>query len=989
MRWRPPWLYSAVEDSTMEDSAVGNGAVEDSAAGEGMPEIATNSAPAGRSADRSPLLVVLDSHGIVFRSYFAMRESSPLKIQRTGEPVWAVYGYANSLLYVLNELAPTHLVAAWDAPEPTFRHLADENYKATRPSIPDDLPSQIERVRQLLDAFRIPIMEAAGYEADDVAGALAEQASAAGVDTVIVTLDTDLVQLVAPRVRVYMYRPYQRDYVMYDEAKVRERWGFDPARMVDYKALVGDTSDNIAGVKGIGDKGAKALIEQWGSVETMLDHLDDLKPPRAQKALMAGREEALHSKRMATIVREVPGVGLDLDVAVAHDYDREVLLDLFRELEFRSLASRLPEHAGDASAPGGPAPSAAAPEQARDYRMVTTGSDLRALVKAVRAAGRFAFELVADDEHPMRAADSLVGIGIAVETAGGWYIPFGHTQEPPPPVEGQQEMDVEAPEPPPPLRQLAGAEVLGELAPLFTDPAIARVAHNAKAAMLALAETEGGFWLEGVDFDTMVAAYLLGEANVSVRGLALSRLGHELVEPKTLLGTGRKAIPFSRTTLEDCAQFAAGNADLALRLAGVLESELERSDAREVFEQMDLPHIAVLARMERWGLALDPSVLRDLGDELSGRIEQAQRDVYEAVGHEFQIGSPQQLSQVLFEEIGLPKTRKTHTGWTTDANALESLRHVHPAVEAVLQWRELTKITSTYVDTLPQQVNARTGRVHTVFSQVTAATGRLASNDPNLQNIPVRTEIGQAVRRAFVARDCGDDPLLLSVDYSQIELRVLAHICGDEGLRRAFEQGLDIHATTAERVFKVDPDAVTAEMRRRAKVFNFGVLYGLSAFGLSQREGIPRDEAEQFIKSYFEAYPTVARWRDEVVDEARARGYAETLSGRRRYIPELRSGSRNQRQAAERIAINMPIQGSAADIIKIAMNRIDAELLERRVNGNLARMVLQVHDELIFELPSEELEEVREIARRLMPSIELAVPLDLEEKWGRSWGELE
>ncbi len=954
-----------------------------------MPKTATDPTPATGSSERAPLLVVLDSHALVFRSYFAMRESSPLTIQRTGEPVWAVYGYANSLLYVLNELAPTHLVAAWDAPEPTFRHLADEDYKATRPPIPDDLPSQIERVRQLLNAFRIPVMEAAGYEADDVAGALAEQASAAGMDTVIVTLDNDLVQLVAPRVRVYMYRPYQRDYVMYDEAKVRERWGFEPARMIDYKALVGDTSDNISGVKGIGEKGAKALIEQWGSVEAMLDHLDDLKPPRVQKALTAGREDALHSKRMATIVRDVPGVDLDLDAAVALDYDREALLELFRELEFRSLASRLPAHAADAPAAAGPAPAAAAPEQAPDYRVVTTGRELRAAVKAVRAARRFAFELIADDEHPMRAADSLVGIGIAVEPAEGWYIPFGHTHEPPPPIEGQQEMDVEAPEPPPPPRQLARADVLKALTPLFTDPAIARVAHSAKSAMLALAETEGGFWLEGVGFDTMLAAYLLGESNVSVRGLALSRLGQELVEPKTLLGSGRKAIPFSRTTPEDCAQFAAGNADLALRLTGVLEAELESSGVQEVFEELDLPHIPVLARMEQWGLALDPSLLRELGDELAGRIEQAQSAVYEAVGHELQIGSPQQLSQVLFEEIGLPKTRKTRTGWTTDANALEPLRHAHPAVEAVLQWRELTKIKSTYVDTLPHQVNARTGRVHTVFSQVTAATGRLSSNDPNLQNIPVRTEIGQAVRRAFVARDCGDAPLLLSVDYSQIELRVLAHFCGDEGLRRAFEQGMDIHATTAERVFHVEPDAVTAEMRRRAKVFNFGVLYGLSAFGLSQREGIPREDAEQFIKSYFDAYPTVAEWRDRVVDEARARGYAETLSGRRRYIPDLRSSNRNQRQAAERIAINMPIQGTAADIIKIAMNRIDVELLERRANGKLARMVLQVHDELIFELPSEELEEVREIAQRLMPSLELAVPLELEEKWGRSWGELE
>ena len=953
-----------------------------------MTATSTDPAPAGSgSTERAPLLVILDSHGIIFRSYFALQDT--LTTRQGGEPVWAVYGYANSLLYVLRELEPTHVIAAWDAPEPTFRHEADASYKATRAPMPDDLPSQIERVRQLLNAFSIPVVEAGGYEADDVVGTLAGDAVRAGVETIIVTMDNDMVQLVEPGVRVYMYRPYQRDYVMYDEEKVRERWGFEPHRIVDFKALVGDASDNIPGVKGIGEKGAKALIEQWGDIEQMIAHLDALKPPRTQKALDAGRDDAMHSKLMATIVRDVPGVELDLDASRVHDYDRDAVLDLLRELEFRSLVSRLPWHESDGPAPDERARPERVTDETREYRVVTTKKALNSLVRDVRAAGRFGFELVADDEHPLRAADCLVGIGISVEAAKGWYVPFGHTQEPPPPVEGQQEMDVEPEEPPPPLKQLSPAHVLGTLASLFAGDAVRRVGHNAKAAMVALGEAEDGFEAGEIEFDTMVAAYLLGDANVSVRRLAFDRLGQELVDPKTLLGSGRKAIPFSRTTPDDCAQFAAGNADMALRLADVLAPELGKSGLSEVFEDVDLPHIAVLARMERHGLALEVSVLDELDAELAPRIDEAERAVYDAVGHEFQIGSPQQLSRVLFEEIELPKTRKTTTGWTTDANALEPLRHVHPAVDAVLQWRELTKIKSTYVDTLPQQVNPRTGRVHTVFSQVTAATGRLASNDPNLQNIPVRTEIGQAVRRAFVARDCGDDPLLLSVDYSQIELRVLAHMCGDDELRRAFEQGLDIHATTAARVFGVDVGEVTSEMRRRAKVFNFGVLYGLTAFGLSQRERIPRDDAEAFIKNYFDVYPTVAEWRDHVVDEARARGYAETLTGRRRYIPDLRSSNRNARMAGERIAINMPIQGTAADIIKIAMNRIDAELLERQAKRKLARMVLQVHDELIFELPADELDEVRAVAQRLMPSLELAVPLELDEKWGRSWGELE
>jgi DNA polymerase-1 len=792
-----------------------------------------------------------------------------------------------------------------------------------------------------------------------------------------------------------MYRPYQRDYVMYDAAAVRERWGFEPTQIVDYKALVGDVSDNIPGVKGIGEKGALALIQQWGSIEAMIEHLPEITPPRARTALEAGREDALHSKTMATIVREVPGVTLDLETCVVGDYDRDAVLVMFRELEFRSLVSRLPDHVTDT--PGPRAPAEAAPSEERQYEVVTTPERLTEVVREIRRAGRFGYEVVADDPHPMRAADSLVGVGLSTAAASGWYVPFGHTAEALPPVEGQQELDLEAAAAPaastvdderasiPQLEQAAALAILG---PLFADAAVERVAHDAKFTTLALAEAKGGTWPAPVVFDTMVAAYLLGDSNVTVRGLAFNRLGQELIDPKSLLGIGRKAIPYSRTTPQDLAPFAAGNADLALRLADVLREDLEANALLGVFEDIDLPHIPVLARMERWGLALDPQALRDQAGVLASAIEEAEREVFAAVGHEFQIGSPLQLSAILFSELGLPKSRKTTTGYTTDATALEPLRHVHPAVDAVLRWRELTKIKSTYVDTLPEQINPRTGRIHSVFSQVTAATGRLSSSDPNLQNIPLRTEIGNAVRRAFVARDTGESPMFLSFDYSQIELRVLAHMCGDDELRSAFERGLDIHAATSARVFGVPLSDVTPEMRRRAKVFNFGVLYGLTAFGLSQREGIPRDEAEQFIKHYFEAYPTVADWRDRVVDEARAKGYASTLTGRRRYIPELRASNRNLRMGAERIAINMPIQGTAADIIKIAMNRIDAELLERQAKGALARMVLQVHDELIFELPTAEADDVRDLAHRLMPSLELAVPLVIEEKSGRSWGEI-
>ncbi|GMU39889.1 MAG: DNA polymerase I [Chloroflexota bacterium] len=928
--------------------------------------------PDAAEEEQQPLLVILDSHGIIFRSYFALRDV--LTVRRTGEPVAAVFGYANSLLTVFNELKPTHVIAAWDASEETFRKEKDERYKAHRDATPDDLVPQFDRVRQLLAAFQIPLVEKMGYEADDVLGTLAQQAKEEGIPVVIVTMDNDMVQLVQPGVSVYMYRAYQKDYVLYDVPTVIERFGFEPERMIDYKALVGDTSDNIPGVKGIGEKGAKALIDQFGTLDVMLERIEEIEPKRLRTALAEGVQDAILSRELATIVRDVPDVVLDLDAAVLRHYDRQAVVDLFHELEFRSLIPRLPasDLVSEVEAP------AETPDGA--YEVIRTREALEALVAAVRASGQMALAVVADSDHPVKAADGLVGIAISPEAGSAAYIPFGHLSEAQPRLLDDGDA---------PAAQLPRDVVFDALAPLLADPAVRRVGHDLKYALLALSEANPRLWFASVDFDTQVAAYLAGDSGMSLQRLASTRLRQDTVDPKSFLGTASKAIPFSKAPVEEVARYASINADVVSRAVAPLSEELAEASLTGVFEEIDLPHVPVLARMEHYGVALDAEVLAALDRTLGDRIRAAEHAVYDSVGHEVKIGSPLELSHLLFEEIGLPRTRKTKTGYTTDADALEPLRPLHPVVNAILDWRELTKIKSTYIDTLPLQVNPRTGRVHTVYSQVTAATGRLSSNDPNLQNIPVRTEIGQMVRRAFVARDCGDAPVLLSIDYSQIELRVLAHVCGDEELRRAFLEGKDIHTATAANVFKKRESEVTPEDRRRAKVFNFGVLYGLTAFGMATREGIPRDEADAFIAAYFGAYPRVQEWRSKVVEEARERGYAETLSGRRRYIPDLRSRNHVVRQAAERVAVNMPIQGTAADIIKIAMNRIDAELEARRRKGARARMILQVHDELIFELPREELDDVREVAQRLMPSIEMAVPLDLDEKVGVSWGEME
>ena len=828
-------------------------------------ETATSDARASASASEAgegsdaPLLVILDSHGIIFRSYYALRDVLPPT--RTQEPIAAVFGYANSLLTVLRGLKPTHVIAAWDASEETFRKARDERYKAHRDAVPDDLVPQFGRVREMLDAFRIPVVEKVGYEADDILGTLAEQAYEQGVRVTIVTLDNDMIQLVRPGVDVYMYRPYQKDYILYRPDVVRDRFGFEPKQMIDYKALVGDTSDNIPGVRGIGEKGAKSLIERYGSLEAMIENLAELEPKRTRTALEEGLDEAILSKELATIICDVPDVELDLNAARLKDYDRQAVVDLFHALEFRSLIARLPSSDADDAA----ATIAPSDEPEGEYTTVTDRALLDALLARVRATGQFAYQVVADDSHPVRASQSLVGIAISAAPEEAAYVPFGHR------LESQGSLLDDAPAG---GAQLSRAEVFEVLGPIFAEQGIQRYGHDSKYGMLALGMADAAMWPASDDFDTQVAAYLLGDANISLQRLAFGRLHQDTVAPKTFLGSASKAIPFSRAPIDDVSKYACIEVDAIHRLVEPLRKELDEAELLSVFEDVDMPHVPVLARMEQWGIALDRSVLEELDRELTEKIAAAEQACYDAVGHEIKIGSPQELSHVLFDEIGLPKTRKTKTGYTTDADALEPLRTAHPIVDAILNWRELTKIKSTYVDTLPHQVNPASGRVHTVFSQVTAATGRLASNDPNLQNIPVRSDIGQLVRGAFIARDCGDDPIFLAIDYSQIELRVLAHISGDDELRRAFREGRDIHRATASNVFKKAESEVTGEDRRRAKVFNFGVLYGLTAFGMSTREGIPRDEAEAFITAYFGAYPSVQEWRERTVEEARERGDA-------------------------------------------------------------------------------------------------------------------
>ncbi|MCX7912466.1 MAG: DNA polymerase I, partial [Dehalococcoidales bacterium] len=839
-----------------------------------------------------PLLVLFDGNAIVHRAYHAFagtkyRQEKPLTVSKTGEVVSAVYGFAQMLLKVLSELRPTHYAIAFDKKGPTFRHEMFDGYKAQRPATPEELTRQIERVKQLVQAFRIPVFEVERYEADDVLGTLSRLASARNMETVIVTGDADTMQLVSPLVKVLYPRPGRSfsETVLFDEAAVREKYGIPPSRIADLKALVGDPSDNIPGVPGIGDKTAVKLINEFGSLEGIYEHLDEVAPPRLREALREHEATARRSKELATIVTAVP-LEPDLEAMRVTQYDRRQVTELFRELEFYSLLSKLPETIGASNASGASPPVEVKPLPS-GYRIITSIDELGEVVGKLARAGRFAFDTETTGPNAMTCP--LVGISLCAEEGGACYIPVGHTV-----------LDK--------FSQLPLEEVLARLRPLLEDERVLKYAHNAKFDMMVFAEY--GITVRGLDFDTMIAAHLLGEKNLGLKALAFGFLGVEMMPITALIGSGARQISMSEVPIEKAAQYSGADADMAFRLAGRLAEKLDEQGLMRLFREVEMPLVPVLLHMERTGVAVDTGLLREMSRQLGEQIRLLEDKIYAEAKHPFNINSPQQLGRVLFEEMQLPYPRRGKSRYSTEAAVLEELAPQYPFVRDILEYRQLTKIKSTYVDALPELINPKTGRIHTNFNQTRTTTGRLSSSDPNLQNIPVRGELGGQVRQAFVAPT---GALLLGADYSQIDLRALAHLSQDENLIRAFREGADIHAATASCLFGVPPDQVTKEMRRFAKTVNFGVIYGMSDYGLEQATEFSREEAARFIKAYFERYPGVKRYLEETKEKARRNGYVETLLGRRRYIPDINSSNRQVREAAERMAINMPVQGTSAD----------------------------------------------------------------------------
>jgi DNA polymerase-1 len=899
---------------------------------------------------------LVDGYALIYRAFFAMI-ARPLTTKR-GENTSAVWGITNFLLRLYENYHPQFVGWVHDRGV-SFRQEQYPEYKATREKLDEemqqDFDRSIERIREILDAFHIPVIAIEGYEADDVVATLAERAAQAGHQAVIVSGDKDFYQLIRPGIALLNpgrggQAAVEEQWV--DESNAGERLGVPPERVVDYLALVGDTSDNIPGVRGVGDKTAVQLLQTYGDLDTILAKAADIPGKRPREALQQHADLARLSRQLVTLQRNVP-VALDLDQLRVTPPDTARLADLFTELEFKTLIPKLDGlgEAGPAAPAGQPGGAVPAPPDTRravhaEPTIVDSPAGLPAMLREVRGA-----RLVA-----IRTEPGLVGMSIALGPGRSWYLPLAQL---------------------PPLSD----DAMRELRAMLSDPAVPKAGHDIKGAWLALARA--GVALSGVKYDSMLASFVLdpGRRSHDLDELGRERLSLDLPLAVQLLGKGKEMRSFADVPVADAARFSAAYAEMVLRLEEAVRSELEDHHLVRLLEDIEMPLVPVLVEMERTGILIDRTLLGEIARGFHKELQQLELDIYRAAGGEFNIMSTPQLRTVLFEKLKLPVQKRTKTGASTDVEVLEQLAQMgHEVPRLLMEYRELSKLKSTYVDALPGYVREDTGRVHTSFNQTGAATGRLSSSDPNLQNIPVRTPRGGEIRRAFVARP---GHLLLIADYSQVELRLLAHLSGDAAFVAAFERGGDIHRQTAAVIFGVDEPKVTPDMRARAKTINFATIYGQGPMALSRQLGITLDEAKAFIKRYFERFAGVRIWLDRTVEEARNRGFVETLFGRRRYIPELRDRNFNIRAFGERTATNSPLQGSAADLIKIAMIRIQAAFDK---TGMGAKMVLQVHDELVFEVPESERSDAAALVKREMEGVaDLRVPLVVTVGAGKNW----
>ncbi len=926
-------------------------------------------------ADRETLYL-LDGMALAYRAYFAFI-NRPLLNSR-GENTSAIYGFTTTLMRILDVEKPDHIAVVFDTREPTFRHVKFPDYKATRQKMPEDLASQLDRLKDVVRAFQTPLLEQPGYEADDIIGTLARRAEQEGVLTFMVTADKDYMQLISPLIKMYRPGKSGTDREIVEEEGVKTKFGVAPNQVIDVLALMGDASDNIPGVSGIGEKTAIPLIQKFGSLDELYKRLDEVPQKGVREKLATHRETAYLSRELVTIHTAVP-IAMDFHALRATPPDREKLAALFSELEFRSLAAKLRESAAPAppkpesatlEPPAPSAPQATITTDRHRYECITSMEGLTRLASALGQCEEFVFDTETTSTDPLRAR--LIGLSFCMREREAFYLPL----KAPEPAGPATTTDTDVFEIDHTVGGLPIAPALDALRPVFASESIGKIGQNVKYDMMVLAVH--GVTVRGIRHDTMVASYVLrADGQHNLDALAREYLQYRMISFEELVG--KKAI--TAVPLQNVADYSAEDADMTLRIARLQTPRLKEEGLESLCTDVEFPLISVLARMELAGIGLDRVHLHAMSADLERQLATLVGTIHRLAGGPFNINSTQQLSDVLFRKLSLPVIRKTKTGFSTDVAVLEALRGQHPLIEKLLEYRQLTKLKSTYIDALPLLVNPATGRVHTSFNQTVAATGRLSSSDPNLQNIPIRTELGSVIRKAFIPS--GEGVGLLSADYSQIELRIMAHISGDEGLRQAFLNNEDIHTTTAAKIFGVPPGEVSREMRRRAKEVNFGIMYGLGPFGLAGRLEISQTEAREIIARYFERFPNVKQYIHDTIASARQRGYVTTLLGRRRYLPDITSRNQAVRGNAERQAINMPIQGSAADMIKLAMIGLDRALTEHSLRS---RMLLQVHDELVLEVPDEERQQVEKlVVKEMRDAMTLSVPIGVDVGFGKNW----
>jgi len=879
-----------------------------------------------------PTLYLIDGSSYIYRAFYAIKGLTNSK----GFPTNAIYGFTNMLLKVLREKNPDYIGVVFDTPEPTVRHISYEEYKAHRPKMPQELQVQIPYIKDTVNAFNIPTIEIPSYEADDVIGTIAKRAESEGIDVYIVTADKDIFQILSPRIKAY---DSMRDKIT-EEKDVMDRFGVEPERIPEIMALMGDTSDNIPGVPGVGEKTAVELLREFGNLQSLLENYSQVKKPELRSSISKNIENIRLWFMLSTIHTDVP-LKTSITELRQGEPDWAGLLKLFREFEFNSLLQLIPPQ-----------------KSPQSVNITVLDEDI--LEEFLSSVQR---ELVLDTEStgksPIEAG--LVGISFSITPERAYYIPLAHSY-------------------PGVLEQLSEESVIRRIKGILENPEVKKTGHNIKHDLLVLKNK--GISLKGIAFDTMIADYLLSpnKPNHSLEDIAVNYLGLRKPSLEEVMGKGKRDL--REVSIEDATGYACENSIITSRLISILKSEIKKQGLEGLFYDVEMPLIKVLADMEMAGIKIDLALMSALSKWLERELLSLEQRIYFLSGQEFNINSPKQLREILFERLKLRTIKRTKTGFSTDIDVLTELALEHELPREILEHRTLSKLKGTYVDALPKMINPRTGRLHTSFNQTVVATGRLSSSEPNLQNIPIKGEWGMRIRQAFIAES---GHLLLSSDYSQIELRILAHLSQDEGLLDVFRKGEDIHTKTASELFGVSVKGVTPEMRRRAKTVNFGIIYGISPYGLSQELQITPEEAKKYIDTYFQKHKGVKSYIEGLIKEAKERGYVSTILGRRRPIPELQSPNKNTQQSGERLAINSPVQGSSADIIKLAMINISRRIKKEDLK---TKMLLQVHDELLFEVPEEEIRKAEALVKEEMEKvIGLSVPLKVDIGTGRNWAE--